>query len=68
MLPVEPPLQAGLVLVVVRVIGAIVKLKQAGGATLPQRSVTEPTAVPRQSENVPPVVMAGEMVTVTVLP
>jgi hypothetical protein len=68
MLPVEPPLQAGFVVVLVRVMGAIVKLKHAGGATLPQRSVTEPTAVPRQKENVPPVRMAGEIVTVTVLP
>jgi hypothetical protein len=53
---------------VVRVIGAMVKVKQAGGATFPQRSVTDPAAFPRQKEKDPLVRMAGEMVTVTERP
>ena len=50
MLPVAVPAQAGGLVAVVTVMGAIVNGKQRGGATLPQRSVTEPTAVPRQKE------------------
>jgi hypothetical protein len=68
MLPVDPPAQAGLVELVVSVIGAIVKLKQVGGATFPHRSVTDADALTRQREKLPLVRMAGEMFTVTVLP
>ena len=47
---------------------AILKFKQAGGATLPQRSGTEPDTFVRQTWNAPLVVMAGIKVSVILLP
>ena len=44
------PLQMGAMALKVGVVTAIVKLWQAAGATLPQRSVTEPEVLTRQAE------------------
>jgi hypothetical protein len=62
------PLQIPGTMVNVGTVVAILKFRQPGGATFPQRSETDPEALVRQTWNAPFVVIAGLSVKVILLP